>query len=412
MDAGADAILASGRHADTRSHGRATDGAVTLESTRPARPDGQTPALASTSAPPGDALALAARIVGLAVLAVVAIWLLVMLRSIVLEVLFAVILASGLEPLVERLLRAGVPKAISVLLIYLGFILTLVLFGALVIPPVVDQLNELVAHAPVYADRLTQWLAQLREQFPFLPPIDQQFVEELRAFGGQLGAVASQALVVARFALGIASGLLSSFLLLLITLYLVVDGPHVRDYVLSFVSRERRARLRDVTDRMGERMGGWLLGQVVLSASVGTVTFVGLTLLGIPGATLLALVAAVGEVIPMVGPVVSAVPAVLVALSISPLWAVFTVVLYIVVQQLENNLLVPQIMQRAVQLHPLAVVLSLLVGSELLGIAGALIAVPVAAAISVGLNELRDRAEEPAMTVPTAVSSASPESPP
>ncbi len=136
-------------------------------------------------------------------------------------------------------------------------------------------------------------------------------------------------------------------------------------------------------------MGGWLIGQVELSLVIGVVVYLGLTVLGVQGALLLAVVAAVGEAIPIVGPVLSAIPAVIVALTQSPLLALATAIMYLVVQQLENNLLVPKIMERAVAIHPLAVIIALIIGGELLGIGGALVAVPVAAALAVILDELR-----------------------
>ncbi len=374
----------------------------------PPREERALPPLAASGVDPWG---LAGRIVAVAVATVVALWLLVTLRGVVLEVVLAVILASGLHPLVERLYRTGMPRVVSVLLIYLGFILLLVLFGVLVVPPVLEEINQALVQAPGYGERATQWLVELQERFPFLPRLDQQLVEQVRGLGSQVGALASQALVVARFALSIFTGILSTFVLLLITLYLIVDGPRIREYFLSFAAPKRRAHLRRVTDRMGERMGGWLLGQLALSGAVGVVTFVGLTVLGVPGAVLLALVAAVGEVIPIVGPVLSAVPAVAVALSQSPLLGLLTLALYIAVQQVENNLLVPKIMERAVQLHPLAVVLSLLVGGQLLGIPGAIVAVPVAAAISVVLDELRNaqaRSEQTAAGAPPGATGQAP----
>ncbi len=337
----------------------------------------------------GWAWAVAIRIVIVAIAVVVALWLLVTLRGIVLEVLVAVILASGLRPPVERLHRSGVPRGAAVLLIYAGFIILVALFGVLVVPPVLDEINDVILHAPEYGDWASQWLADLQQRFPSLPPLDQQLAAQVRGLGSQIGALAAQALVVARFALSVFSTVASSFLLLLITLYLIVDGPRIREYFLSFLDPSRRERVRSVADRIGVRMGGWLLGQLTLSASVGAVTFVGLSVLGVPGAVLLALVAAVGEAIPMVGPILSAVPAILVALTQSPLLALLTAVMYLGVQQVENNFLVPRIMGRAVELHPLAVVLSLLVGAELMGVPGAIVAVPVAAAISVLLDEVR-----------------------
>ncbi len=336
-----------------------------------------------------DPWRLALRIVLLTTAVVVGLWLVVMLSGVLLRLLAAVILATGLAPLVRQLHRLGLPRGAAVLLIYLAFILAVVGFLVLVVPPLVQQTAELVRDAPQYGARIQQTLLDLRKRFPFLPPLDQQLAQQVTGLGEQIGAVLTQAFVVLEFALGVFSGLVSAVLVLLITLYLIVDGARIREYFLSFVAPARRERLRRVTDRIGERMGGWLIGQVELSLVIGVVVYLGLTVLGVQGALLLAVVAAVGEAIPIVGPVLSAIPAVIVALTQSPLLALATAIMYLVVQQLENNLLVPKIMERAVAIHPLAVIIALIIGGELLGIGGALVAVPVAAALAVILDELR-----------------------
>lgn len=355
----------------------------------PASSGARTVVKAQLSAQGAEAWRLAFRIV-LAALAVgIGLWLAVTLRQILLQILVAIILASGLLPLVERLKAWGVPRGLAVVLIYLVLISCLVALGFALVPPVVNQIEEAISSAPELGDRSAEALRSIQVQFPFLAPLDEQVIGFTRTLGSQIGALASQVLVVARFALSFFSGLLSAVLVLLLTLYLIVDGYRVREYVLSFVPSPQRPRFREVTDRMGIRMGGWLVGQITLVLVVGTVSYVGLTILGVPGALLLAVVAGIGEAIPIVGPIASAIPAILVAATHSPLQAGLTALLYLMIQQLENNFLVPKIMERAVNLHPLAVVLSLLAGSELLGVIGAIVAVPVAAAVSVVLDEVR-----------------------
>jgi predicted PurR-regulated permease PerM len=137
-------------------------------------------------------------------------------------------------------------------------------------------------------------------------------------------------------------------------------------------------------------MGGWLLGQIVVSTVVGVVTYIVLFFLDVPGALILAVVAAIAVVVPIIGPVLALVPPVLVALTQSPLLALVTFIILFVFQQVEMNVLGPLIFQRTVKIHPAAVLLSLLIGGALLGAVGALISVPVAAAISVALDEWRD----------------------
>lgn len=332
---------------------------------------------------------LAVRVVLLVTAIALGIWLFSTLFGVIVQILMSIILATGLRPLVDRLVAGGVPRGVAVLAIYLSFLLSLVVLFAIVVPPLLGQIEDLVAHAPTYGDQLVDLLQDLQTRFPFLPPLDTQITAQLRQLGSQIGAIASQALVLARFAIGIFGGLLTVTVVLLMTLYLIVDGERIRNYFLSFLPAAQHERLQGIGDRIGERMGGWLIGQVTLSAVIGTCSFIGLTVLGVRGAILLALLAAIGEAIPIVGPIASAVPAIIVGLTYSVFQGVAVLVLYLVIQQVENNFLVPKIMERAVELHPLAVIVALLVGGDLYGITGTILAVPVAAAISVVLNEFR-----------------------
>ncbi len=316
-------------------------------------------------------------------------WLAVSLRAVLLQLLLALILATGLTPLVDWLAGRGLPRGAAVLLIYLVLVLGLVLLGVLLVPPILDEIERLAANAPTYGDRLADWLRALQRQYPLLPPLDEQLAQQVRGLGGQLAVLAAQAVTVARLAVGVFSGALHGVLVLILTLYLVVFGQTIREYLLAFVPAARRPLLRRLTDRMGRRMGGWLLGQVVFSLVIGGLTAVGLSVLGVRYALLLACIAAVGELIPTLGPIVAAIPAIVVAAFDSPLLALAVAGLYLAVQQLENHLLVPKVMERAVELHPFATLVALLVGAELLGVLGAILAVPVAAALAVVLDEVR-----------------------
>jgi predicted PurR-regulated permease PerM len=224
-----------------------------------------------------------------------------------------------------------------------------------------------------------RWLASL------LSPLTQHLPD----VASQLGAIAQKALEVAGFALSAASGLLNLILVLALTFYLVTDGPRIQAYLLSFVAPTQRERVRRVTTAMGSRMGGWLRGQFMLSTIVGVITFAALLLLGVRGALILAVVAAIAVIIPIIGAFLALMPPVLVALTQSPPLALWTLIFLFVLQQVELDVVGPLIYQRTVNIHPAAVLLALLVGGTLLGGIGALIAVPVAGAISVGLDEWR-----------------------
>jgi predicted PurR-regulated permease PerM len=259
-----------------------------------------------------------------------------------------------------------------------------------VIPPTAQQIEDLVRNLPAYAGRLQEWVASLPLRYPFLPAgLAEGLPEQLRSGVIQLAGFLSQALVLFRVVLGFLGGALNFIFILFLALYLTADADRILRYFVSWLPAERQAQAFTVAGDMGEKLGGWVRGQLLLSAIIGGITLVGLLLIGVPYAVLLALVAALGEAVPMVGPIFSAVPAVIVAFFHSPLQGLLTIVLYILVQQVENAVVVPKVMERAVALHPLVVMLALLIGGELYGVAGAILSVPVTAALSVVVAEIK-----------------------
>jgi predicted PurR-regulated permease PerM len=329
------------------------------------------------------------------------VWLLVQLKAVVIQTLLAVILAAGMTPIVNRLTvprLLGIgrrtwtpPRALVVLVLYLLLVLIVNSIGALVIPPAAGDIEDLVRGLPSYGRDLQSWLTDLPTRYPFLPVIDvSQSVSSLIQSGtSALSTFLSQALIVVQVALGVLSGALNGIFILVLALYITVDSGRIQRYLVSWLPADRQEQADRVTERIGERLGGWLRGQILLSGIIGGITLVGLLVLDIKYAVLLALVAAIGEAVPMIGPIFSAIPAVIVAFFDSPLKGVLAIGLYILVQQLENNLVVPKVMERAVALHPLVVMLALLSGGELLGITGAVLSVPTAAAIAVVFEEVR-----------------------
>jgi predicted PurR-regulated permease PerM len=261
----------------------------------------------------------------------------------------------------------------------------------LLLPPLVGDIEDLVRGLPDDVVAIQAWLEQLAVTYPLFPATDviQGLAEQLRAATHQLTGLLTQALVVVRLALGVLGGALNGIFVLILALYITADSHRILRYLLAFLPENRQIQAERVAEHIGVRLGGWVRGQLTLSAIVGTMTFFGLSLIGVRYAVLLALVMAIGETVPMVGPIVAAVPAVIVAFFGSPFQGFMTLGLYVLVQQLENHLIVPRVMSRAVSLHPLAVLLALLVGSELMGVTGAILSVPVTAALSVIVDEIR-----------------------
>ena len=187
--------------------------------------------------------------------------------------------------------------------------------------------------------------------------------------------------------LSIFDNLVTIIFLLVLSFYMLLEKEKLETRLASlFGSKEERVKLLIV--KIEEKLGAWLQGQLILSLVIGILSYIGLTLLNIPYALPLAMIAGIMEVIPVIGPIISALPAIFLALTISPFLSIAVAVMYLVIQQLENNLIVPQVMKRAVGLNPLIVILAIAIGSRLLGIAGALLAVPLAVVIQIIAAEI------------------------
>lgn len=379
-----------------------------------------------TGVPEAAAWRVAYRAVLLTFALLIGLWLLVQLRAVVVQVVLAVILAAGMTPLVDRIApvarlasRTGgqrrwtLPRALVVLLLYLLLVLLIVGMVALLVPPVVSEVEELVRQAPEYAANFQAWITELPSRYSFLPALDvnQGLTQQLRSGAAQFAGVLSRALVVVQVLVGLLSGALNGIFILFLALYLTVDSNRIQKYMIGFLPADRREQALDVTARIGDRLGGWVRGQIMLSAIIGGITLIGLWVLDVRYAVLLSLVAALGEAVPLIGPIISSVPAIIIAFFHSPVQGLLTIGLYVLVQQLENTLVVPKVMERAVSLHPLAVMVALLAGAELLGVTGAILSVPVAAAFSVVIDEVREererhrlRKERDRSIIPAAVS--------
>ena len=316
-------------------------------------------------------------------------------RSVLVLILLAVVLATGLGPVVDVLTGANPPRtrfrmarSVATLLIYLVLILALTLLVVGFVPAVANQAESLVVDLPIYYSQLLDTARYLGQTYPFLANLDQQLSASLNEIAGNASAIFGRAGSVLRLIGTLLSGLLSIIFLLVLTYYLIQEGDRVRGWLIWLLPEDSRALASSVAVRAQARIGSWLVGQFALSLIIGSMSFVGLSIIGVPYALLLAAIAAIGEVIPIIGPIIAAVPAIIIALFVSPLTGLLTLGLAILVQQLENNLIVPQVMRRAVDLSPVVVLAAIMIGSEALGVVGAILALPVAATISIVVDEL------------------------
>jgi predicted PurR-regulated permease PerM len=316
------------------------------------------------------------------------------LQSVIVQLLLAVLLAAAATPLVDRISaehhqrwRPG--RGLGASLVFLGAVLFLGLLSEAVVAAVLPDLRGLAARVPEYATRVQVAIDDGVNGNPELASTLNGMLPSVADLAGGAAALASQAPRLVGVATGLASGLLHVVFTLVLALYLTIDGDRIRRYAVTFLPFERHEQALDLTERIGTRLGAWARGEAVLMAIIGMLTWIGASLIGLPYAAALALIAGVGEVIPTVGPIVAAIPLVAVGLLASPAQGLLALLVAILVQQLENNLIVPRVMGQAVDLHPVVVMLAILAGGELLGVPGALLAVPVVASLSVVVDEVQ-----------------------
>lgn len=294
-------------------------------------------------------------------------WVLFHILDIILLFFVAFILMSALSPLVEKLRGWGVPKVLAVLLVFFLVVGMLIAVIAAGLSPLINQTSNLL-------QRLGEAVGSLLQS----NIVDQSVIQQ------ELSRLSSS---VVGFTVDLFKNLISWISVLVVTIYMLLDREKIESYVTSFFG-ERRERAQEIFRQTEDKLGAWLRGQVILSAVVGVLTYIGLVILGVEFALPLAIIAGLFEVVPVVGPILAAIPAVLIGFTVSPLFAALVGGLYLAIQQLENHLIVPQVMKRAVGLNPLLVILAITVGGRLLGIAGALLAVPLAVVIQLVVQEV------------------------
>jgi predicted PurR-regulated permease PerM len=254
-------------------------------------------------------------------------------------------------------------------------------FVAAVIPPIANQSTQLVKHAPDYVHRLDSnaTFRKLDRRYHITQKVEQRAHKgvDINALGGVVG--------VGKAILGIFAATLT---VIILTIYFLANMPGIKRLMYRMVPRTRRARVGLLTDEILNRVGGYVLGNLATSVVAGTVTFLWLIAWGIPYPVALAMFIAITDLIPLVGATIGAIGVTAVALFHGPVAGIATGIYYIAYQQFENYVLQPRVMKRTVDIAPVVTIVAALLGAALLGILGALIAVPLAAAIQLVISEV------------------------
>ncbi len=338
-----------------------------------------------------ETLSWAARGAGLAVgtlLVVVLALLAVAAREVVLLVFLAVLLGAALEPLVAAIrARTGIGRGLTLHIVYETFLAVVVAVAVFIVPAALVQFGNAIERLPRFLDRLREWSTTLQPQ-----PLSEGVSALLDAVQAPFRAGTPpdpDGILDASLAVGHAGAALVT--LLALVFFWLTERSRLQRYGLAFMPEHRRAGIRDAWNQVEARLGLWARGQLILMVTIGVATGIAYSVIGLPGALLLALIAALTEIIPIVGPLIGAVPALLVASTISPETAVLTLGIYVLIHAIEGNVLVPIVMRNTVGLSPFLVLVSLLVGGTAGGILGAIVAVPIVAGITVVLDRLQDR---------------------
>ncbi len=320
----------------------------------------------------------------------------------------AAVLAFALAPLVARLESREVPRLLAVVAVYLGLALLLLVLGAVLGQPFLQQATLLAERWPSYANSVQQqllgldrWLAAIGLEGT-VATLQSEATRYLTGTGTTLlGDLLG-------FVTHLAGSIVDGLLTLVVSFYLVLDAPRLRAALFRILPVEHHSKLRFAEVNLNRVLGGYIRGQLIMGALLGVIVTIGLTVMGIPYALVLGGLAALLELVPMLGPILSALPALAVSAFLPFPTVLWVLLFFVVVQQVESNLLAPRITGHAVGLHPVGAIFALLAGLELGGVLGALFAVPVVGFVWVMVSALYVRTLSPDAAAATDEAAARP----
>lgn len=313
---------------------------------------------------------------------VILLGLLWLVRDILVLVFIAAVLAAGIEPAVHRVrvygrfwLHRNVRRGTAVAVVYLPFLILVLALALILVPRLIADVHALSAQLPALLERN---LLQPLSRYVSVEPIRQALRDGIHIERSSVFAYVRSA----------ATAMASVIAILFMVAYMLMDAHRLRNLVLLFYPADVRADRRRVLSRMARRMSSWLSAQLILAVMMGTVTFCFLLILRLPYALPLAILAMLGEMVPVIGPILGTTPALMIAILASR-WQFWSMLIFaIVAQKLENLFVAPRIMSKKVSMSPLAVFIAFMIGGTLMGIVGAILAVPVAAIIQVAFDEI------------------------
>ncbi|KKR08131.1 MAG: hypothetical protein UT32_C0003G0007 [Parcubacteria group bacterium GW2011_GWC2_39_14] len=317
-------------------------------------------------------------------LVVILLFFLYVIKDVLAIIFVSIIFSSAVDPWVDKMQSKHFPRFVSILLIYVVLFSIIFLAVYALIPPLTEQVTQLATNFPKYFTKLGDTYQGLRSfslEHGVLDNLNQGITAIKDNLTSAVGSVLGSVVTVF-------GGIISFFVILVITFYMTIEESAIKRSLGFILPEKYQPLVLQIIDKVQKQIGNWLKGQLVLCLIIGLMSYIGLLILGINYALVLAFVAAIGEFIPYVGPFVSAVPAIFLALTQSPTKGLCVLILYVIIQQVENHLVAPKVMQKAVGLNPIITIISLLIGVKIAGFLGVFLAIPVATGLSVVVREL------------------------
>lgn len=299
------------------------------------------------------------------------------IRSILASIFTSYIIMASLLPFVTYLRKKGIPKLAAVLIVYITLLLTAFILIFPLIPFLISQVQALIIGFPTYIQRSAAILG-----IPFNSAQLQDYISR------ELDTIGANAFLVTKQVFG---GLFSFMTISIVSFYLLLNYDTFRIWIGRFFHPKDRENVYEVLKDVDDKLGSWLRGQLFLCYIIGLMTWIALTAIQLPNALPLAVIAGILEAFPTIGPILSSIPAIIVAFTISPTMALGIAGVYVVIQALENQLVVPKVMQKAVGLNPIIVIMALSIGAELMGVSGALLAIPFISFIIALVGSIREK---------------------
>lgn len=309
------------------------------------------------------------------ILVLLGFWLIFAVRDILILLFVVFVLVSALEPTIKRMENYGLPRILGAIIVYLVLILVFSLIVYLIVPPLVLQIQQLAVGLPGYIERINAFGLGETSSTELLNSLSRNLS---KLGGGVFTAITT-----------LFGSFVSTLTVLALAFYILLDQTGLKTSLFNLIPEDRREGAAAIFEKISLKLGTWLRSQLTLMIIMGVVTGVALAIIRVPYALTLGLLTGVLEVVPIIGPIIAGLIALaVVAISGGLFWQILAVLLiYILSQQLENQILVPNIMKRAIGISPIIVIVALLVGGKLMGMAGAILAIPLVAMIQVLIQD-------------------------